>query len=53
MPEGVTTATEIVISNSSTSLTLPNGSYGLVLIDAIAITKPCFSVYETFWELKI
>jgi len=53
MPEGVITATEIVISNSSTFLTIPNGRYDLVIIDAVAITKPYFSVRKTFWELKI
>ena len=53
MPEGVTTATEIVISNSSTSLTFPNDRYDLIIIDAIAMTKPYFGVHKTFWELKI
>lgn len=49
----VTTVTEIVISNPSTSLTIPNGRYDLVIIDAIAMTKPYFGVRKTFWELKI
>jgi hypothetical protein len=48
MPDGVQTATEIVISNSSTSLTIPNGRYNLVITDAIAMTKPYFSVHKTF-----
>jgi len=47
-----TTATEIVISYSSSSLTIPNGRYDLVIIDAI-VTKPYFSVHKTFLELKI
>jgi len=53
MPEGVTTATEIVISNFSTSLTIPNGRYDLVIIAASDMTQPYFSVHKTFWELKI
>jgi hypothetical protein len=54
MPEGVSAATQIVVSDSSGFLGILNGMYDLVIIDVHAMTESYFIVLNTLsCELKI
>jgi len=47
MPEGITTATQIVTLNSSGFQGILNGKYDLVIIDVHARTELCFIVHKS------
>jgi hypothetical protein len=54
MPEGVTTATDIVTLNSSGFRGILNGKYDLVIIDVHARKELYFLVRKSLsWDLKI
>jgi hypothetical protein len=54
MPEGVSAATQIVISDSSGFVGILNGMYDLVIIDVYAMTETYLIVLNTLsCELKV